>query len=192
MHAIFREVLHHRNNAYIANKIVRCTIPHIPLDFMKRFMAKVAWKGRLESAKTWDKEGPRVLAKTFKDNKTLFFTALGVVARLASFEELDAVIREEEVAFGPLRQPAKRWLFSPSAASRSFLGVERGLRRRRAIHNDRYCMHGNYLVQPKCNDVSLTIASSRLHQFQALAAFAIVQGLASLYPLEGEVLLKEE
>ena len=33
---------------------------------------------------------------------------LGVVAHLASFEDLDATIREKEVAFGHLRQPDKK------------------------------------------------------------------------------------
>ena len=70
-------------------------------------MAEVAEKGRQESAMPWDKEGPRVLVKDFKDTKTWFFSTFGVVAYLASFEELDAVIKEDEVAFGPLRQPNK-------------------------------------------------------------------------------------
>jgi hypothetical protein len=48
------------------------------------------------------------LAKNFRDSKSLFFTTFGVVAYLASFEELNAVIREDEVAFGPLRQPNKK------------------------------------------------------------------------------------
>jgi hypothetical protein len=72
---------------------------------MERFMDEVAEKGRLDSAMPWDKEGPRVLAKSFKDSKSWLFTTFGCVAFLASFEELDAVIRENEVAFGLLRQP---------------------------------------------------------------------------------------
>ncbi len=80
-HAIFTEVLRRRN---VAHSIVRSTVPHIPLDFMKRLMAA---KGRHVSAKAWDKEGPRVLAKDFKDFKTWFFTTLSVVAHLASFED---------------------------------------------------------------------------------------------------------
>ena len=91
-HADFTEILRRRNNAYGAYNIVRCTIPDILLDFMKRFMEEVASKGRLESVKDWDKEGPRVLGKSFKDIKTWFFTTLGAVAHLASFEELDAII----------------------------------------------------------------------------------------------------
>ncbi len=46
--------------------------------------------------------------KNFRDNKSWFFTTFGVVAYLASFEKLNAVIREEEVAFGLLRQPNKK------------------------------------------------------------------------------------
>ncbi len=84
--AIFTEVLRRRNNAYVAHNIVRCTIPNILLDFMKRFMAEVAGKGRMDSALAWDKEEPRVLAKNFRDSKTWFFTTFGAVAHLASFE----------------------------------------------------------------------------------------------------------
>ncbi len=73
IHDIFTEVLRRRNNAYVAHSIVKCTVPNIPLDFMKRFMAEVAGKGRLESAKAWDKEGPRVLTKNFRDNKAWSF-----------------------------------------------------------------------------------------------------------------------
>ncbi len=79
--AIFTEVLRRRNNAYVAHNIVRCTIPNIPLDFMRRFMSEVAGKGRLDSAKAWDKEGPRTLAKNFRNNKTWFFTTFGAVAQ---------------------------------------------------------------------------------------------------------------
>ncbi len=107
--AIFTEALRRRNNAYVAHSIVKCTTPHIPLSFMKRCIKEVDAKGRLsEKAEPWDKEGPRVLAKNFRDSKSWFFTTFGVVAYLASFEELNAVIREEEVAFGPLRQPNKK------------------------------------------------------------------------------------
>ena len=50
--SIFTEALRRKNNAYVAHSIVRCTVPHIPLSFMKRFMAEVAAKGRLpETAK---------------------------------------------------------------------------------------------------------------------------------------------
>ena len=70
MHALFTEVLRCRNDAYVAHNIIRCTIPNIPLNFTKRFMAHVASKDRLESAKALDKEGPRVLAKNLKNNKT--------------------------------------------------------------------------------------------------------------------------
>ena len=38
----------------------------------------------------------------------MIFTTFGYVSFLASFEELDAVIRENEVAFGLLRQPSKK------------------------------------------------------------------------------------
>ncbi len=48
------------------------------------------------------------MAKDLRDSKTRFFTTLGVVAHLASFEELDAEIRKGEVAFGPLRWPDKK------------------------------------------------------------------------------------
>jgi hypothetical protein len=68
----------------------------------------VAEKGRPERAKPWDKEGPRVMAKNFKDAKSWFFTNFGAVSHLASFEELDAVIREDKIAFGLLMQPGKR------------------------------------------------------------------------------------
>jgi hypothetical protein len=36
-----------------------------------------------------------------------FFTPFGAVVHLASFEELDAVIKEDEVAIGLHRQPSK-------------------------------------------------------------------------------------
>jgi hypothetical protein len=71
-------------------------------------MEEVARKGRLERAKPWDKEGARVLAKNFDDAKSWFFTTFGFVSFLAKFEELNAVIREDEVAFGLLRQPSKQ------------------------------------------------------------------------------------
>ena len=45
--AIFTEALRRRNNAYVAHNIVKCTVPHIPLSFMKRFMKEVGAKGRL-------------------------------------------------------------------------------------------------------------------------------------------------
>ncbi len=69
VHAIFTEVMRRRNNAYAAHGIVKCTIPNIPLDFMKRFMAEGAGKGRLESSRAYDKEGLHVLGKDFKDSK---------------------------------------------------------------------------------------------------------------------------
>jgi hypothetical protein len=75
---------------------------------MLRFMKEVAEKRRLDRAKPWDKEGPRVLAKNFKDAKSWFFTTFGSVSHLASFEELDAVIKEDKVAFGILRSLAKK------------------------------------------------------------------------------------
>ena len=106
--AIFTEVLRRRNNAYVAHSIGKAIVSHIPLSFMLRFIKEVAEKGRLERARPWDKEGPRVLAKNFKDAKSWFFTTFGAVSHLASFEELDAVIREDEVAFGLLRQPGKK------------------------------------------------------------------------------------
>ena len=77
--AIFTEILRRRNNAYVAHNIARCTIPNIPLDFMKRFMAEVARKGRLDSALAWDKEEPRVLANKFRDNKTWFVATFGAL-----------------------------------------------------------------------------------------------------------------
>ncbi len=59
------------NNAYVAHSIVKCTVPHIPLAFVKRFMKEVAAKGRLpETTEPWNKEGPRVLAKNFRDSKS--------------------------------------------------------------------------------------------------------------------------
>ncbi len=106
--SIFTEALHRTNHAYVAHGIVRCTVPYIPLSFMKRFMAEVAAKGRLsEIAEPRDKEGPRVLEKNFNDNKSWFFATFGVVAYLACFAELNAIIGEDEVAFGPLRHPNK-------------------------------------------------------------------------------------
>ncbi len=91
--AIFTEVLRRRSNAYVAHSITRDIVSHITLSFMLRFMEEVAEKGRLERAKPWDKEGPRVLATNFKDAKSCFFTTFGSVSHLASFEELDAVIK---------------------------------------------------------------------------------------------------
>ena len=44
-------------------------------------------------------------SKDFVDKKAWFFKTWGAVSHLCSFEELDAIIAEEEVAFGPLRQP---------------------------------------------------------------------------------------
>ena len=38
-HAIFMEVLRRRNDAYVAHIIVRCTVAHVPLCFMRRFTA---------------------------------------------------------------------------------------------------------------------------------------------------------
>ena len=84
-------------------------------------MKEVAENGRLERAKTWDKEGPRVMAKNFKDAKSWFFIIFGSVSHLASFEELDAVIKEDEVLFGLLRQHDKKGdsflLFAPCEVS---------------------------------------------------------------------------
>jgi len=105
--AIYTEVLRRRSNAYVAHSIARDAVSHIPLSFMLRFMEEVDEKGRLEMAKPWDKKGPRVLAKNFKDSKSWFFTTFGSVSHLASFEKLDAVIKEDEVVFGLLRQPGK-------------------------------------------------------------------------------------
>ncbi len=48
------------------------------------------------------------MAKDSKDLKMWIFTTLGAVAHLASFEELDAIVWEEEAALGPLRQPDKK------------------------------------------------------------------------------------
>ncbi len=41
----------------------------------------------------------------FHGQKTWFFITLGAIQHLCSFEELDAIIKEEEVAFGSIRQP---------------------------------------------------------------------------------------
>ncbi len=71
-------------------------------------MEKVANAGRRDNAEQWDKEGPRVQCKDFDDKKACFFTTWGAVSHLCSFEELDAIIAEEEVAFGPLRQPNEK------------------------------------------------------------------------------------
>ncbi len=69
--AIFKEAMRRKNNAYVAHIIVNCTVPHIPPSFMKRLMKEVAAKGRLpETTEPWDKEGPRVLAKNFRDSKS--------------------------------------------------------------------------------------------------------------------------
>ena len=106
--AFFTKVLRRRSNAYVAHSIARAIVSHIPLSFMIRFMEEVAEKGRLERATLCDKEGPRVWAKNFKDVKSWFFTTFGSVSHLASFEELDAVIKEDEVAFALLRQPGKK------------------------------------------------------------------------------------
>ena len=105
--AIYKEILRKRSNAYVAHSIVTATVDNVPLPFMERFMGEVAEKGRREKAKPWDKEGPRILSKDFRDSKAWFLTTWGATAFLASFEELDAVIGEEEVAFGPMRQLKK-------------------------------------------------------------------------------------
>ena len=52
----------------------------------------------------WGKQGPRVMCKEFNDNKIWFFTTWGAIVHLCSFEEPDALINEEEVAFGPPQQ----------------------------------------------------------------------------------------
>jgi len=44
--------------------MIKATISNIPLELMERFRDEVAEKGRLDSAMPWDKEGPRVLAKS--------------------------------------------------------------------------------------------------------------------------------
>ena len=51
---IFTEVLRRRSNAYVAHSIIKATVLNIPLEFMKRFMDKMAEKGRLDSAMPWD------------------------------------------------------------------------------------------------------------------------------------------
>jgi hypothetical protein len=77
--AIFTEALRRRNNASVAHIIGKYTVPHIPLSFMKRFTKEVGAKGRLpETNEPWDKEGPRVLAKNFRDCKSWFFTTFGL------------------------------------------------------------------------------------------------------------------
>ncbi len=45
------------------------------------------------------------MCKDLDDKKAWFFTTWGAVSHLRNFEELDALITEEEVAFGSLRQP---------------------------------------------------------------------------------------
>jgi hypothetical protein len=106
--AIFTEVMLRLSNAYMAHSIARATFSHIPLSFMLRFMEEVAEKGRLERAKPWDNEGTHVLTNNFKDAKSCFFTTFGAVSHLASFEELDAVMKDDEVSFELLRQPGKK------------------------------------------------------------------------------------
>ena len=100
--AIFTEVLRRRNNAYVAHSIVKAIVSIIPLTFMNRFMEEVVEKGVLVRAKLGDKEGPRVLAKNFENAKSGFFITFGSVSNLDRFEELDAIIRKDEVAFGLL------------------------------------------------------------------------------------------
>ena len=107
-HAIFTEVLRRLNNAYVAQFIAKTTVSQISLSSMRRIMKEVAEKGRLERAKPWDKEGPRIMAKKIKDIKSWFFSTFGSVSHLTSFEELDAMIKEDEVAFGILRQSGKK------------------------------------------------------------------------------------
>jgi hypothetical protein len=103
--AIFRDILRRKDNAYVAHSIVKATCSHVPLEFMSRFMEEVAEAGRNPKSEPWDREGPRVLCKEFVDKKAWFFTTWGAVQHLCSFEELDAIIKEEEVAFGQIRQP---------------------------------------------------------------------------------------
>jgi hypothetical protein len=100
MNIIFTEVPRRRSNAHVAHSIIKATVSIITLEFMERFMDEVAEKGRLDSGMPWDKEGLRDLSKSFKDSKSWFFTTFGSVAFLASVEEPDALIRDNEVAFG--------------------------------------------------------------------------------------------
>ena len=97
---LFREIVRRKDNAYVAHGIVKTTCFNIPLSFMHRFMEEVAKAGRCEDAEPWDREGPRVMCKDFVDKKAWFFTTWGAVSHLCSFEELDAIISEEEVTFG--------------------------------------------------------------------------------------------
>ncbi len=92
---IFTEVLRRRSNAYVADYIVKAAPSHIHVEFMHMFMAEAAENGRQESVMSWDKDGPRLLVKDFKDPKTWFFSTFRVVAYLASFQELDVFIREK-------------------------------------------------------------------------------------------------
>jgi hypothetical protein len=92
-------------------------------------MGNVAGKGRLESAKAWDKEGPRVLATDFRDNKSWFFTTLEFVLYLASFEELVAEKNKMKLHLAPCASLIKVRLICSSPTSRSFLGLERGRRK---------------------------------------------------------------
>ncbi len=48
---------------------MKATISHILAEFMHMFMAEGVEKGRQESAMSWDKEGPRVLTKDYKNTK---------------------------------------------------------------------------------------------------------------------------
>ena len=80
--AIFREIMRRKDNAYIAHSIVRATCSHVPLEFMERFMEEVAESGRSPDSEQWDKEGPRVVCKEFKDKKAWFFTTWGAVQHL--------------------------------------------------------------------------------------------------------------
>jgi hypothetical protein len=49
--------------------------------------------------------GPEGVVQRFRRQKAWFITTWGDVQHLYIFEELDAIIKEEEVAFGPIRQP---------------------------------------------------------------------------------------
>jgi hypothetical protein len=132
---------------------------------MNRFIEEVARKGRLERAKPWDKEGPRVLAKNFDDTKSWFFTTFGFVFLFSSFEELDAMIREDEVALRLLRQPSKKCdsclLLPPCEVSWETREVAK---KRGAGDRGDHSGHGQYLVPPACNSLSLARSSSRLHK----------------------------
>ncbi len=132
------------------------------------------------------------MAKNFKDNKSWFFTTFGVVAYLASFEELNAIIKEDEVAFGRLRQPNKKGdcfiLLPPYEISWELKGASDTVE---LITVTITACTGNISCHSNCF-VRIPRAFPRPHQRQALSSFVFLQRLATIHFVEGEDILAAE